>query len=362
MPSNNRPQDAGKLKIFLGFAPGVGKSYAMVDEALRRRRRGQDVVIGALNARGRSDTSDIAADIEVIPTIEGDLDLPAIIRRRPEVVLIDDLHASNRAGAERAKRWQDVEAILDSGISVLGTINVQHLESLNDHIREITGITEEETVPDRVLHEAEEIELVDLTPRALINRLERGDVFPADQIDEKVRAYFREGNLGALRELAMREAAQHVDEDVVEYRRDKHIEKPWATTDRLMICVSPTRTSLRLIRRGWRIAQRLHGEAVAVHVEESPPGPKERKILQNDFALAERLGIRTVMLKGDVSETLIAYAKQHNVTQIIVGHPDRSRFQEMLKGSIINELIKALKTVDIMVIATDDSAAEAALG
>ncbi len=354
---DKHPQGSGKLKIFLGFAPGVGKTFKMLDEAIRRKRRGQDVVAGLIDAKGRAATREEIGDIEpVAPLPNGELDVNAIIARRPDVVLVDDLAHSNAPGSPEAKRFQDVEKILANGISVLTTVNVQNLESLNDSVADITGVRVSDTFPDRILHQAEEVELVDLTPRALINRLERGDVYPGEEVSAETRDWFREGNLASLRELAMREAAHHVDEDVVEYRKVKHIEKPWAANDRIMICVSPTRYSLRLIRRGWRVGQRLHGDVVAVFVQDGPLGEREAKILQNDFSLAERLGIRTATLKGDVSEQLIDYAKQNNVTQIILGHPDRTRIQEMIKGSIVNDLIKALKTVDIMVIATERTA------
>ncbi len=353
MSDSKRSTAPGKLKIFLGFAPGVGKTFAMIDEARRRRKRGQDIVVGYVNTRGREATHEEIGDLEVIPPSNGELDVKALLTRKPDAALIDDLAHTNAPGSLREKRWQDVEELLNAGINVLSTVNVGNLESLNDHIADITGVQEKETVPDQMLHSAEEVELVDLTPRALINRLERGDVYPKDQISDEVRSFYREGNLAALREMAMREVAHHVDEDVVEYRREKKIEKPWATTDRVMICVSPTITSLRLIRRGYRVGQKLHGEVVAVHVEEGHLSDKDAKILKNDFALAERLGIKTVTLKGDVAEELIQYAKGNNITQIIVGHPERNRIQEMLKGSIINDLIRALKTVDIMVIASE---------
>ncbi|RYG32964.1 sensor histidine kinase KdpD, partial [bacterium] len=188
----------------------------------------------------------------------------------------------------------------------------------------------------------------------LINRLDRGDVFPGRELTDREKNYFREGNLVALREMALREAAGRVDEDLIEYRREKRIEKPWAAQDRVMICISPTRSSLRLIRRGWRMGQRMHGEVLAVHVEDgSNTGDHAAKILEEDFALCERLGIENHRLKGDLAATLVKFARERNVTAVILGHPERSRLQELLKPSILTELARELRTVDIIVVSTE---------
>lgn len=354
MAAKNSP-GWGKHKIFLGFAPGVGKSFALLDEAQRRLRRGQDVVIGAINPHGRAATSEEAQGIEVIPMMKvGDqevVNVPAILARKPDLVIMDELEATNPPGSRFEKRWQEIEELLKYGVNVLSTLNVSSLESLHDHVADITGVQFENTVPDRVMADAYEVELVDLTPRALINRLERGDVFPGETVDANRAAFYREGNLGALRELAMREAASHVDEDVSAYRKEKRIEKPWAAQDRVMICISPTRSALRMIRRGWRMGQRMHAEVFAVCVEDAPLGDKERKILEADFKLCEKLDIQTFTLKGELAPTLINFAKERSITQIILGHPERSRIKEIMKVSVLNELVKALKTVDILVVA-----------
>lgn len=347
----------GKHKVFLGFAPGVGKTHALLDEALRRQTRGQETVVGFVETYGRTPIKEMLSDFEVVPPklVGGkpELDVEALVARKPDLVIVDELEHENAPGSRNERRWQDVEELLRNGISVLSTLNVSSLESLNDHVADITGIKMPSTVPDRILSEAYEVELIDLTPRALINRLERGDVFPGEETSAERAAFFREGNLSALREMAMREAASHVDEDLVAYRKEKRIEKPWAAQDRVMICLSPTRTSLRLIRRGWRMGQRMHGDVIAVHVEDGSLGDKERKILADDFKLAERLGIETVTLKGELAPTLINLAKERNVTQIILGHPERSRIQHMIKPSVLAELVRALKTVDILIVATE---------
>lgn len=357
------PSGLGRLKIFLSYATGVGKTYSMVDEAQRRRSRGQDVVVAILDARGRKDTLERIGDLEFAPTLSLDsggqkveeIDVKAVVARKPEVVLVDDLQHTNAPGAPNERRWQDVQQILDAGIGVLTTLDVQHLESLNDDIVDITGIRVVETVPDALLREAHEVEMVDVTPRALINRLERGDVYPGKEVTELSRAQFREGQLSALREIALREIAGRVDEDVEEYRKSKRIQKPWAAHDRVMICLSASASSMRLVRRGWRIGQRLRGEAYAVFVEDKPIGEQERAELESCFALAERLDMPVIHLHGDVAEHLIRFAKEKNITQIIIGHASRSKLQEMIQGSIVSELARELRTIDILVVAHEPS-------
>jgi two-component system sensor histidine kinase KdpD len=356
------PQRGGKHKIFLSYAPGVGKTHAMLEEAHRRSKRGQDVVAGIIESQNRGPVKELVVGIEPIPPkiVNGtpELDVDAIIKRKPGVVLVDDLQHTNAVGSDREKRWQDVQVLLDAGIGVLSTVNVHHLESLNDNISDITGIKIKDTVPDQILRDATEVEYIDLTPRALINRLDRGDVYDVSRVTPEVVSFFREGNLNALREIAMREAASRVDEDLAEYRKDKRIERPWAAQDRVMICISSTRSALRLIRRGWRMGQRMHGEVLAVHVEDGPIGDRERKILADDFKLAERLGIQTFTLKGELAPTLIEFARERNVTQLIIGHPQRNRLQEILRPAVLAELVKALKTVDILVVATESPTVE----
>ncbi len=351
MPSHKHPEGFGRHKIFLGYAPGVGKTYQLLDESLRRKARGQDVVVAALENE-RPATLEMIADFERIPEKNGSIDVDAILARQPTLVIVDQLQKVNPPGNRNERRWQDVDEILSQGIGVLSTVDVMYLESLNDTVGDITGVRPKETVPDRLLHQAEEIELVDLTPRALLNRVERGVVYPLPLSDVQAQ-FFRLGNLSALREIAMREAASTVDEDLAEYRKEKRIEKPWATQDRVLICISPTRSSLRLIRRGWRMGQRMRGEVVGIYVEEGSIGDKEKRILDADFALCQRLGIETHLLKGPVAEAVVKFAKDHNVTALILGHPERSRVSEMLRPSILSELARQLRTLDIIVVATE---------
>ena len=344
----------GELKIFLGFAPGVGKTYSMLDEARRRKKRGQEVVAGVVDDRNRSDTHDALDGLDRVATLPtGEMDLDAILARHPNLVIVDDLHHRNAPGSKYERRWQEVEVLREAGIAVLTTMNVAHLESLNDLVRDITGHPVEDTVPDRLLHTATEIELVDATPQALLNRYDRGSIFPGGEEPDKLKDFFRLGNLVALREMAMREAAGRVDEDLDEYRRDKNIAKPWATSDRVMIAIAPNRGSLRLIRKGWRMGQRLRGAVVGVYVEEAGLDEAHRAILKSDLALAERLGIKTVSLKGEVAEVLIKYAQDHNITQLLMGHPERSKLQNLTRRSIVQEVARALKTVDITLVAAE---------
>lgn len=349
----------GRLKIFLGFAAGVGKTFEMLTEARRRRERGQDVIVGYVETHGRKGTEEQLADLPVLPrkkieyrgaTFE-EMDTDAILERKPQLVLVDELAHTNVPGSEREKRWQDVEAILAAGINVLSTLNVQHLESLNDSVHQATGVRVRETVPDHVLRGADEVMMIDITPRALINRLERGDIYKLDKVEQARQNWFREANLATLREIALREVAHEVDDDLAAYRREHHIEGPVATHDRIMVCISPTQSSLRLLRRGWRAAQRLKGDIIAAYVESRPPTSKEQEVLRNDFALADRLKIPVVTLHGEIADALIRYARENGITQIVLGHSDRSWWQEFLKGSIINRITRELRSVDILIIA-----------
>ncbi len=356
-----RGEKRGRLKIFLGFAAGVGKTYSMLNEANRRKQRGQDIVIGYVETHQRRGTLEQLGTLEIIPrkkieykgaTFE-EMDADGIIARKPKWALVDELAHTNAPSSLTEKRWQDVEKILDAGVNVLTTMNVQHLESLNDTVNDITGIRVRETVPDRIVKEADEVIMVDITPRALIHRLERGDIYAPEKVPQALQNWFREGNLSALREIALREIAHEVDDDLTEYRKDQKIRETWATHDRIMVCISPTQSSCRLLRRGWRIAERLKAEIIAVYVETRPPNQKEQAILKEDFALADRLKIPVITLNGEVSPEIIRYAKENQITQLIVGHSDRSRIQEFLRGSIINQLTQNLRMTDILIVATE---------
>jgi two-component system, OmpR family, sensor histidine kinase KdpD len=349
----------GRMKLFLGFAAGVGKTYEMLSEANRRHERGQDVVIGYVETHGRKGTIAQIGNLEIVPRKQmeyrdsefEEMDVDAVIARHPELVVVDELAHTNIPGSRHEKRYEDAIEILDAGINVLTTMNVQHLESLNDVVQQITGVKVRETVPDWVLGEADEIVTIDITPRALINRLERGDVYPTEKVPSALRNFFTEGNLSALREIALREVASEVDRSVQTYREEHNVSEPWRTQERVMICLSPDRPSDTLLRRGWRIGHRLHADLVAVYVSASRLNPAQSKILDADYAQATRLNIRIEEISGtDVAAALAEYAIKHQVTELIVGHSTRKHWKEMIKGSLVSRLIEMVPDMDVLVL------------
>ena len=351
----------GRLKLILGFAAGVGKTCAMLAEANRRKHeRGQDVVIGYVETHRRPDTEAAIGDLEIVPrkkieyrgAVFEEMDTDAVIARRPHWVLVDELAHTNIPGSRYEKRYQDVQEILDAGINVESTLNVQHLESLNDTVMQITGVKVRETVPDWVLGLADEIVNVDLSPRSLINRLQRGDVYPAEKVPQALQNFFTEGNLSALREIALREAAGQVDRSVQTYREEHQVQQPWQTQERVMVCISPDKPSGRLLRRGWRISQRLRADLVAVYVPIGKPTLEQQKVLEDDFALANRLAIKVERTEGkDIAQALADYALKHQVTQIVLGHSARTAWQELLQGSIVTKLIHLVRGIDVLLVA-----------
>lgn len=356
-----RTAGRGRLKLFLGFAAGVGKTYEMLTEANRRKNdRHQDVVVGYVETHKRKGTEEQIKELEIVPRrileYKGgqfeEMDVDAVIARRPQYVVVDELAHTNIPGSKNEKRYQDILEILDAGINVLSAMNVQHLESLNDTVEQITNVRVRETVPDWVLHEADEVVTIDITPRALINRLQRGDVYPPEKVPQALQNFFTEGNLSALREIALRELASEVDRSVQNYREERRVKDPWQTQERVMVCISPDKSSARLLRRGWRIANRLHADIVAVYVPEGKVTLEDQTNLEQDFALASRLGIKIERAEGQkIAQVLADYARSHQVTQMVIGHSDRSRLQEFLGGSVINDLIRAVRGIDVLVVA-----------
>ncbi|MDE2125795.1 MAG: universal stress protein [Armatimonadetes bacterium] len=355
----------GRLKVFLGFAAGVGKTFEMLNEANRRVQRGQDVVIGFVETHARAGTAAQIGDLETVPrrrieyrgaTFE-EMDALALLQRRPQWALVDELAHTNAPGSLREKRWQDVGALLQAGINVATTLNVQHLESLNDTVFDITGIRVRETVPDDVVRQATEIKLVDITPRALIHRLERGDIYAGDRVHNALNNWFREGNLNALREIALREVAHEVDDEVEAWRHARNLTETWATHDRVLVCIDPDRPSLRLLRRGWKIAQRLHGEITAVFVERTQPSTRQLEILKSDFALADRLNVPVVTLYGDVAAEIVRYAREHQITQVVLGQPEPQRFTLRAHGTVAARVARDLQGVDILLVGSAETGA-----
>jgi two-component system, OmpR family, sensor histidine kinase KdpD len=361
LQKEERDSKRGRLKVILGFAAGVGKTFSMLNEAKRRKEeRRQDVVIGFVKTHGRAGTATQMGDLEIVPrkkidykgTTFEEMDTDAVIARHPQWVVVDELAHTNVPGSKHEKRYQDVLEIMDAGINVLSAMNVQHLESLNDTVAQITGVRVRETVPDWVLGEANEVVTVDISPRSLINRLQRGDIYAQDKVPQALTNFFTEGNLSALREIVLREVATEVDRSVQDYRTERRIRQSWQTHEKIMVCISPDKPSSRLLRRGWRIAHRLHADIVAVYVPFGKPTLEQQAVLENDFQLANRLSIRIERTSGPkVSEALAEYALKNQVTQIVIGHSGRTRWQEFWEGSIVTDLVRRLRGIDVLIVA-----------
>ncbi len=362
-------QKRATLKIFFGFAPGVGKTYAMLESARRLRAQGVDVVVGCVETHGRAETAELVEGLEVLPRLEveyrgtrlAEFDLDRALARRPRVLLLDELAHTNAPGVRHAKRYQDVLELLDAGIEVHTTLNVQHVESLNDVIAQITAVRVRETVPDAVLDRANEIELVDLPPEALLERLRAGQVYLGEQAARAADHFFRRGNLLALRELALRRTADRVDADVQAYREQHEIHRTWAAAERLLVCVGPSPSSSRLIRAARRMAAGLRAPWVAAYVEPTATAPLSRADRERRDAhlrLAESLGGEVIRLTGPrVSEALLVHARRHNVTRIIIGKPTHARLRDLLRGSLLDEVVRGSGDIDVHVISGDESEA-----
>jgi two-component system, OmpR family, sensor histidine kinase KdpD len=342
----------GRLKIFLGAAPGVGKTYEMLSAARARLQEGADVVVGIVETHGRKETEALIEGLEVIPRrsveyrgrVLEEMDLDAILARRPQLVLVDELAHSNAPGSRHPKRYMDVDELITAGIDVYTTLNVQHIESLNDVVAQITRIRVRETVPDSVIDKADDIELIDLTPDDLIQRLRDGKVYVPHQAERAVRHYFQPGNLTALRELALRRTAQRVDEQMVRYMQAHAIPGPWAAGERILACVGPDPSSTDVVRHAKRMADSLRAPWTAIHVETGRNlsiSDVERDRISEVLRLAQRLGADTVTLPGqDVADTIADYVRANNFTHIIIVQPPRSMWLELLHGSLAQALIR----------------------
>nr|WP_051943096.1 ATP-binding protein [Streptacidiphilus rugosus] len=347
------PSPLGRLKVFLGSAPGVGKTYRMLDEAHRRLSRGQDVVIGYVECHRRPRTEALLADIEAVPRLERDyrgvgfteMDVDAVIARRPEVALVDELAHTNVPGGRHAKRWQDVEELLAAGIDVLAAVNVQHLESLNDVVEKITGVPQRETVPDEVVRRADQIELVDMAPEGLRRRMAHGNVYAAEKVDAALSNYFRVGNLTALRELALLWLAGRVDEGLQRYRAEHEISKVWETRERVVVALTGGPEGETLIRRAARIADRAGSDALlAVHVARSDGlADADPAALLSQRRLVESLGGSYHSVVGDdIPTALLDFARASNATQLVLGTSRRGALRRALSGRGIGETIVEL--------------------
>jgi len=363
-------QARGRLKVFFGMAAGVGKTYAMLEAAQERRAEGVDVVIGWVETHGRSETEALVNGLERFPareidyrgTILREFDLDAALARRPRLILMDELAHTNAAGSRHPKRWQDVEELLAAGIDVYTTVNVQHIESLNDVVAQITGVVVRETVPDRLIEAADEVELIDLPPDDLLQRLRGGKVYVPQQAERAAGSFFRKGNLIALRELALRRTADRVDAQMQHYMRDHAIPTVWPTAERILVCVSESPLAPRLVRATRRMATALRAEWIVAYFEtprHARLSDEQRDRVIHTLRLAEQLGAETLSLTGhDVAEAILDLARRRNVSKIVVGKPMKPRWRELLFGSVVGELVRRSGEIDIYVISGehDDSA------
>ncbi|MEV5836043.1 sensor histidine kinase KdpD [Nocardia sp. NPDC052112] len=355
----------GQLRIYLGAAPGVGKTYAMLGEAHRRLERGRDVVAAVVETHGRAKTAELLAGIEQIPprmvayrgTTLPELDVEAVLRRAPAVVLVDELAHTNAPGSKHAKRWQDVDDLLAAGIDVISTVNVQHLESLNDVVEQITGIQQKETVPDAVVRSADQVELVDITPEALRRRLSHGNVYAADKVDAALRNYFRPGNLTALRELALLWLADQVDAALAKYRADHKITELWEARERVVVAVTGGPESETVVRRASRIATKSSAELVLLHVVRGDGlagVSTERLNRLRELAASLDASLHTVTGE-DVPSTLLEFAREVNATQLVIGTSRRSRWARILDEGIGSAVVQASGKIDVHMVTHEEA-------
>jgi two-component system sensor histidine kinase KdpD len=362
----------GKLRIFVGAAPGVGKTYEMLQTARARKKDGYDVVVGVVETHGRRETEVLLEGLEVIPRqrVEyrgqwlEEMDLDAIIARRPQIALVDELAHTNAPGSRHPKRYLDVEELMSHGIDVYTTVNIQHIESLNDVVAQITHVRVRETVPDAVFDRADAVELVDLTPDDLIQRLKEGKVYVPRQAERALEHFFSPANLTALRELALRRTAERVDEQLLSQMQARAIPGPWAAGERVLVCISEDPRAAGLVRYAKRLADRLHGPWTALYVEtrrSQQLSEEERDRVADTLRLAQALGGEPVTIPGGerrIADDVIAYARAQNITQIIIGKSTRSRWFEMLHGSVVHDLVRRSGGVSVHVISGEDITGE----
>ena len=362
----------GKLRIFVGAAPGVGKTYEMLQQARARQKDGYDVVIGVVETHGRKETEALMEGLEVVPRrrleYKGqrleEMDLDAVIARRPQIALVDELAHTNAEGSRHPKRYLDVEELLQRGIDIYTTVNIQHIESLNDVVAQITHVRVRETVPDAIFDRADAVELVDLTPDDLIQRLKEGKVYVPKQAERALTNFFSPANLTALRELALRRTAERVDEQLLTEMQARAIPGPWAAGERILVCISEDPRAAGLVRYAKRLADRLHGPWTALHVESRRSlqfTEDQRDRVADTLRLAETLGGEAVTIPSidqRIADDVIAYAQSQNVTQIVIGKSNRSRWFEILHGSVVHDLVRRSGTISVHVIAGEDLAGE----
>jgi two-component system sensor histidine kinase KdpD len=350
----------GVLKLFLGYAPGVGKTYSMLSEEIRRRSRGEDVVIGIVETHGRKALSDLSSQLEQVPrkrieykgTPFDEMDTDAILARNPGVVLVDELAHTNIPGSKHRKRYEDVLDLVAAKMEVLSTVNVQHLESIAPTVAAITGIRVRETVPDWVLEHASEIVIVDLTPEALQNRMRRGVVYHTEKVDQALKNFFRRGNLIALRELALRQVAEQVDRSLESYMDQKDIQQIWAVRERIAVCFSSNPRAQYLIARAARMARRMDAELYALYVDlGQDTAEQDQKSLKANIQFAESLGAKVVRLEGkDVASATAQFVREKHLTQVIFGRSAVEGWRKYLYMTAIHRFLRDAPAVDVHIV------------
>ncbi len=353
-------RSTGRFKVFLGYAPGVGKTFSMLSEGIRRKSRGEDVVIGIVETHGRSGTAEVAAKLEHVPTRQIDykgtlfteMDVDAILARAPRVALIDELAHTNIEGSRFPKRYEDVFALLDAGIDVLTTVNIQHIESMTPRVQSLTGITVRETVPDWVLDRADEIVMSDLTPEALATRMRRGDIYPTDRAERALSNFFRRGNLIALREMALQQVTRAVDRTLDDYVKRKQLGAHWTVTERIAVCISANPSARDLIARGARLSNAIDGEFYVLHLDTALDSDSEpARTLEENIQFAKNLGATIVRLKGSsVPMATAEFATQNRITQVIFGRSALTGLKRWLYFLAIHKFITAAPHVDLHII------------
>jgi two-component system sensor histidine kinase KdpD len=361
--AESKPPDKakGSLKLFLGYAPGVGKTWAMLSEAIRRKARDEDVVIGIVENHGRKGIIELAEQLETVPrkkidykgTLFEEMDTDAILARSPTVGLVDELAHTNIPGSKHRKRYEDVLELLEAKIDVISTVNIQHIESIAPTVRAITGVAVRETVPDWVLQVADETVMVDLTPEALQNRMKRGDVYNRDKVEQALKNFFRRGNLIALRELALRQVAEQVDRSLESYMVEKDIRESWTVRERIAVLISANPKAQYLVARAARMARRMDADLYAVHIDtdHGSPSEQDRKLLDANMQFAESLGAKTVRLKGDnVADATAQFVREKHITQVIFGRTAVEGLRKLLFLNAINRFLRDAPAVDVHIV------------
>jgi two-component system sensor histidine kinase KdpD len=354
------PKSRGIFKLFLGYAPGVGKTFNMLSEAIRRKSRGEDVVIGVVETHGRKGIAELAQQIEAVPrkkieykgTLFEEMDVDAILARRPAVVLVDELAHTNIPGSRHRKRYEDVQELLASGIDLLSTLNIQHIESIAPTVRAITGVTVRETVPDWVPLSASETVMVDLTPEALQNRMKRGDVYGQEKVEQSLKNFFRRGNLIALRELALRQVAEQVDRSLESYMDSNDIRQNWGVRERLAVCVSGNPSGQYLIARAARLARRIDAELYVLHVDrEFGQRQEDAKALEANLRFGENLGAHITRLKGkSVADAIAEFVRNKHITQVMFGRALVRDWRKYLYLSAVHRFLRESPAVDVHIV------------